>query len=104
MKNTKLLQISFINSIGVLLYIVLVSLIMQNGEKLFGYMNNLTGPIMILSLFVFSAAITSLLVFGYPVWLYLENKKKESVKALFYTVGWMFLVLIVIFLTKFIVK
>ena len=96
MKNTKLIQISFLNSVGVLAYISLVVLIMQNGEKLFGKMDGFSGPVLMLLLFVFSALVTGLLVLGRPIWLYMEGERKEAVSLLYCTVGWMLAILVAV--------
>ena len=53
-------------------------------------------PVVMLLLLVISAAITGFLVFGRPIMMYLDGKKKESVSLLFYTLS--FLALITIFL------
>lgn len=97
MTNSKLAKISFLLSLGVLMYVLAVSSIIQNGERTFGKINNLWGPVLFLMLFVFSALITALLVLGYPIWLYFENKKRNAVKLLFYNTGWLFLFVITMF-------
>lgn len=95
MKN-KLWQYALVHSAGVLLYIALVALIIQNGEKIFGKMQNFWGPVAFLLLFVFSALITGLLVLGRPAYLFLNGAKTEAVKMLFYTVGWLFIIMVVV--------
>ncbi|PIZ00857.1 hypothetical protein COY62_00885 [bacterium (Candidatus Howlettbacteria) CG_4_10_14_0_8_um_filter_40_9] len=76
-------------------YIFAVSQIMANGEKLFGNIDNKKlGPFMILLLFSLSAAIVSGLIFGQSIYLFLDNKKKESVTAAFYSIGWLALITI----------
>ena len=96
MKNVKLIQESFLSSFFVLVYIFGVSLFIMHGEKLFGQVKNFWGPVLFLLLFVFSALITGLLVLGRPIWLYLEKEKKEAVRLLFYTVGWLFIMMIIV--------
>lgn len=97
MNNKNLIQISFLNSFGTLAYIALVSLIMDNGEKLFGKMGGALGPVAFLLLFIFSASVTGLLVAGRPVYLFLEGQKKEAIKLLVYTVAWLFVYLVLVF-------
>ena len=70
---------------------------MQYSEKIIGEPNQYLGPVMVLMLFVFSALVTGLLVFGYPIWLYLKGEKNNAVKLLLYTVGWLFIFLILVF-------
>lgn len=98
MPNNKLLSISFLCSVGLTIYIAVVAWLLQNGEKLFGKFSDLWGPILFLLLFVFSALVSSLLVLGYPIWLYLEKEKKAAIKLLFYNLGWIFIALIIIFI------
>jgi hypothetical protein len=70
-------------------YIFLVSQVMQNGDKLFGTEDNILAPFAVLLLFSLSAAVVGGLVIGYPVYLFFDNKKKESVTAVIYSVGWL---------------
>jgi len=86
-----LIMVSLINSLGVIVYVLLVAAIMQNGEKLFGKMTNFWGPFAFLMLFVLSASIVGLLTLGKPIMLYLNGEKKEAAQMLFYTVLWLFI-------------
>ncbi|MDD5527523.1 MAG: hypothetical protein PHO56_00920 [Patescibacteria group bacterium] len=97
MKNSTLIVNSFLNALGVALYIVGVSFILRNGERIFGKMDNFLGPVAFLLLFVLSAAITGALTLGRPAVLYLENRKIEAVKLFFYTLGWLGVITIVVF-------
>lgn len=91
MDKNKLASAGLISALGTAAYIVLVALVMQNAERIFGKMNNLLGPVAFLLLFVLSAAVTGALVLGRPVILYWENQKSAAVRLFFYTVGWLFL-------------
>lgn len=97
MKNSKLVLTSLMNAVGVTAYIAIVSTIIRNGEKIFGKMNNVLGPIAFLLLFVLSATITGALVLGKPVLLFLEGKKIESITLFCYTIAWLVLITIAIF-------
>lgn len=99
MKN-KLISISLVNALGATVYVALVSYVIQNGERFFGQMNDLIGPMSFLLLFVLSAAIMVVLVFGKPVMLYLDGSKKESINLLFYTIGWLFLLTLIALLAQ----
>lgn len=79
----------FSNALGTVVYIVLVSTFMQNGERIFGKEDTIIIPIAILLLFVLSAIIVGYLVLGKPVMLYLDGKKKEAVSLLMMTAGWL---------------
>lgn len=100
MKNSKLLFWAIIDSLGVFVYVSAVSFIMFNGEKLFGKVENFTGPLMILLLFVLSAAITGSLVLGRPAWLYFNGLKQEGIKLFFYTLAFLIVITLVVFAIK----
>ena len=53
-------------------------------------------PILMLSLVVFSAALMGVLIFGKPLMWYLDNKKREAVTLLTYTLSIFFAITIVI--------
>lgn len=96
MKNSKLILQGFLFSLGVVAYVILVVIIMFNGNSLFGTMDNFWGPLAMLLLFIVSAAITGSLVFGKPVYLFLTGFKTESVKLALYTIGFLFLETIIV--------
>ena len=98
MKNSKLISWGIINSLGSFLYIAGVAWLMFNGEHLFGKEDNFWMPVALLLLFVLSATIVGALVLGRPIYLYLGGAKQEAMRLLFYTIGWLLLITIVIFL------
>lgn len=79
---------AFINSLLTILYIVGISIffytlsIVKKGPD-----NNFLAPIVFLSVFVFSASITSYLMLGKPAQLYIDGKKKEALSLITYTLG-----------------
>lgn len=85
----ELLVKTFKTTTGAAVYIFLVSQIMQNGEKLFGKVDNALTPFVVLLLFSLSAATVGGLVFGQTVLLFIENKKLEGIKAAVYSVMWL---------------
>jgi len=93
--NLKLLKMAVLQALGALVYIAGVASLMYNGEKLFGQGTNILQPIAILLLLVLSAAVMGLLIFGRPVILYLDGRKKDALKFLGYTVGSLFLITII---------
>lgn len=95
-KNKPVLA-ALIHAVVTLVYIVLVAWLMSNGDKLFGAGSGLLSGVAVLLLFVLSAAIVGLLVLGWPVKLYLDGDKKEAVKFLFWTLGWLVIIVIVVF-------
>ena len=100
MKNSKLILTSLLNAFGIAIYITGIALIIQNGEKIFGKMNNFIGPVIFLLLFVLSAAITGALALGQPVILYLNNHKKEAIKLFLYTIGWLFVITLIVLIIQ----
>lgn len=97
MKNSKLICRALLNSLGVLAYISVIALTLKNGEKIFGQVDNFMAPILFLLLFVFSALVTSLLVFGTSIYYWFKDLKKEAVKIFFYTVAWLFVIVLAVF-------
>jgi hypothetical protein len=96
MKNFKLIINGLINSLGVLIYVSAVSWLLFSGEKIFGKASSFLMPAALLLLFVLSAAITGSLVLGKPALLYFENQKSEAIKLLFYTIGWLFIITVIV--------
>ncbi len=89
---------ALINSLSTFAYIVLIGIFFRNIEKInFGEHDTVLAPIFMLMLFVLSAALTSSLMFGQPVFWYLDGKKKESLQLLGYTLGIFFLTTLVVF-------
>ncbi|MBU1039156.1 hypothetical protein KKC17_02960 [Patescibacteria group bacterium] len=89
---------SLIQATGLIVYIVGVSWLLQNGQRLFGDDKNLIGPIALLLLLVISASLSGLLVLGRPITLYLNNFKKTAWQSLAYTISWLILGLIILLL------
>lgn len=104
MKNQKLPTFAFIHAAGVLIYVTLIAVFFRNANKLFGKEDTFATPIAMLMLFVVSATITGSLVLGKPIMLYLDGAKKEAVKMLFYTVGWLTVMTLIVFITLFLLK
>lgn len=97
MKNCKHSHCSLLNAFGVLVYVSLVAGLMLYAQELLGKMEGILGLMAFLLLYVVSAAAVGALVFGKPVMLYLDNKKREAVKMLIHTIGWLLIFTIVLF-------
>lgn len=78
---------SFVNAAGVFAYMCGVALLFFNSQRIFGDVKSFLIPVFILLLFVVSASITSLLVLGKPILLYLDNLKKEAFTLLLSTLA-----------------
>ena len=100
----KLIQRSLLNALGVTAYVGVVATIMQNGEKIFGNVNQSLAPIAILTLFVLSAAVTGGLVIGNPVLMYLNNQKSDAIKLFIYTLCWLALAVIILLIVSVLFK
>lgn len=93
----KIIQNAFINSIGTVAYIALVASFMFFIQDALPKEDTIFVMISILLLFVCSAAITGFLVFGKPIMLYIDGKKKEAVRLLSYTIFIILLVTLLFF-------
>jgi len=84
----KILKTAVFDSLATTAYIVAISTFMfWAGETKLGANNTFLIPIVMLLLFVVSAAITGFLVFGQPVIMYYEGKKKDALQLLTYTLA-----------------
>ena len=101
MKDLKLIKYALASSLCTFVYIMLVVLVMNNGEHIFGKMKSIWGPIAFLLLFVTSASVTGGLVLGRPVYLFLSGQKVEAVKLFLYTVGCLLVLTAVILVISF---
>lgn len=104
MSNKQILLRSFLCSVGIFAYVILVANIMRNGEKFFGNSQSALSVSAFLLLFVISALITSLLALGWPIYLYFENEKKTAVKAILANAGWLIIITTIILLFLIIIK
>jgi hypothetical protein len=91
-----LVQRSFLNALGTVAYVTVVGLFMQNAQKLFGKTDKVTTPILVLTLFVVSASITSSLVLGKPILMYLDGQKNEAIRLFIYTICWLVLFVLIL--------
>lgn len=89
----KIRKTAIINALLTTLYIIFVGLFMYYGSLIkIGKTNEFLAPITMLSLFVFSAALTGYLIVGKPVQMYIDGKKKEAVSLLTNTLVIFFLI------------
>lgn len=96
MKNKKIYQWAALDALGTALYILLVGAFMNNASRIFGEVDNkFISPAVFLLVFILSALITSSLVLGRPVTLYLDGQKKEGIKLLLLTGACLFVILLI---------
>ena len=85
MNKSKLLLIGFLQALSLIIYCTLISGIFWLGENFFKGPPDFIITAFILLLFVFSAAVTGAIVFGYPVYLALNRQIKEALYIFAYT-------------------
>lgn len=93
----KKILFSFLNSAAVAIYVALVAWVMHSGEKFSGEPPAIFGFAAFLLLFVLSAAIVSTLVFGWPIYLFFINEKKEAIIRLAMNLGWLLIITALVF-------
>ena len=85
--NKKILVSSLRNTFFAVVYIFIVSQIMQHWESWFGKEDNNFTPFALLLLFSLSAAIVGYLIVGQAIFLFLDGQKKESRLSILYSIG-----------------
>ncbi len=96
---SRIITRALIDAIGTALYIILIVLLINVLQQFSSKPDNtILIPIAMLLLFVFSAALTGFLVFGKPVMLYLEGKKKSAVSLIAWTLGFLLVFTVVAFI------
>lgn len=97
MPKSKIVLFSLLHALGVVVYIVGIRYAIELSSNLFTGSAEFSGFILVLLLLVFSVAVMAVLVFGRPVYLFLNGMKSEAIKFLLYTLGWMFVLLVIVF-------
>jgi len=101
MKDSKLVFWALVDALGILVYVAMVAYFMTHASETFGGEDKkFIDPIIFLLLFVVSASTTSLLFFGRPIYMYWEGLKREAVKLLLYTLGFLILILLSVLLVR----
>lgn len=105
MKKSDVVKYSLLNALGIVLYVIVVISILFNARFNEWFSEALEplffGPILFLLLFVTSATITALLMFGRPVLLYLNGAKKEAITMILYTIGWLISLMLILALVAY---
>lgn len=99
--NKKEILISLAQAVIIFLYVSGVSWIMTHGESLFTKQGNTVSVMAFLLLFVFSAGATGSLIFGRPVYLFMNGEKGAAIKQLLATLAWLFIVVSLVFFVLF---
>ena len=87
MKFSRMLGHAALQALGVAVYVGIVAWVMSNGERLFGSMPGMVGPMVLLMLLVLSAAVVGSLIFGRAAYLLLTGAKKEGIALAITTIG-----------------
>ena len=77
---------AFINALLAEIYIVFIVLVVDFVAKAFESAEVMFVPVVMLSIFVLSAAVMGYLFFSQPVQLYLEGQKKQAVSFFLFTI------------------
>ena len=97
----KIIKRAFVDAVGTATYIILVVSFIFSLQVLAPKEDIIIIPIAMLLLFVFSAALTGTLVFGKPIIMYLDGKRREAVSLVSYTLGFLFILTIAAFILLF---
>jgi len=101
MKKMNLYLQGFIHSALAGIYVSFVALFISHAESIFGKQDGgFLGTIVFLMLLVLSASVMGALILGKPVMMYIDGQKKDSVKMLGITIGWIFVFIILATLIK----
>jgi len=83
-------------------YIAVVALFLSNAQTIFGSGDKTVNAIAFLLTFVLSAAIMGITIFGRPILWYLAGKKREAILLVFYTIGSLLCITLIVFALLFI--
>ena len=97
MDRRKILMYAILHAVCAAAYVGLVAFFMTNVGTLFGPAHGSLNATMFLLMFVISAAVMGMLVFGRPALWYLDNMKREAVALSLYTVGFLALIAALVF-------
>lgn len=85
MKKLNLITLAFLQATGLAVYCSLVSMLIWNGNKLFGKITDFRGPFLFLILFVTSALVSGIITLGYPFIFWQNKETAKAVKVIIYT-------------------
>lgn len=95
----KVVKTALFDSFATWAYIIIVILFIFSFQGIFqGKPDTMFIPIAMLTLFVFSAALTGFLVFGKPLMWYFDNRKKEALSLVAWTLLFLFIFMLIAFL------
>lgn len=96
MNTLKPALVGFFQAVGIVLYVMLVATFMSSVENVFSDVPEVLAAITMLLLFVFSAAVTSSLFFGYSVLVVIQKQVRRALEIVAWTFGWLFVGVILV--------
>ncbi len=93
--------IGLLQALGIMFYTGLIAGLFRFIERVTTRPPGYMGIVFLLFLLVFSAAITGLIVFGYPAVLTINKRVKEALNVLAYTLMYSLVILVIILLLVF---
>jgi hypothetical protein len=92
------------HAVAAMVYITLVTFVMRYGNEWFGKVDNQLTSIAALMLFVLSAAVMGSLIFLRPALWYVNDKRHETLRLLAWTIAFLFVLTLVVFVCLAIVR
>jgi len=86
MNKYKLSNIGLVQALGIVAYCSLVALFFQFANQGQPDPKGIWAPVLMLTLLVFSVAVSGGIVFGYSAYLAMQNQLKDSIVLFIYTI------------------
>ena len=103
--KSAVIKFGFLGGISQAGYCLLVALTISGLEKIMPKPSDpVTGPLVVLLLFVFSAAVSGILVFGYPAYLGLQKRYAEAIMTAVVTLAAIAFIGVAVFILIFLVQ
>lgn len=91
--------IGLIQALGIAIYCGIIAGFFQLANEFLNGKPGMVGSVLMLTLLVFSAAITGLIVFGYPTYLAINKEIKKALQTLLYTLLFALVIILAIIFT-----
>lgn len=98
MNKSKVSLIGFLQAFGLIVYCSLIAGLFRFADTFITGAPGFLITAFMLLLFVFSAAVTGSIVFGYPVYLALNQRITEALSVFAYTLLFCFVIIVVVLL------
>jgi hypothetical protein len=102
--HNQIIKYALVNALWTVLYIILIAILFNSTQSFHIPEPNVLIPVVMLLLFVFSAALTGSLILGRPILWYLEGCKSDAFKLFGYTLVVLLVVTTLIFLALFVTQ